>query len=179
MPRIRIRTSRGERIVGTPNCSTLTIRLIAYSQRSSVQLRADAELVGGERVLEHWTWDFPELDQRSVIELISEPGDWFDPPDASHTPKQAVPPEPQGQSIAEIQAIEKELEMAAAALKGFRPRAATPTAASGRTAETPAFYCSFCGKGQDQVRKLIAGPAVFICDECIEIARGLADQGSP
>ncbi len=28
--------------------------------------------------------------------------------------------------------------------------------------------CSFCGKIQDEVRKLVAGPGVFICDECIE-----------
>jgi ATP-dependent Clp protease ATP-binding subunit ClpX len=27
--------------------------------------------------------------------------------------------------------------------------------------------CSFCGKGQDQVRKLVAGPGVYICDRCI------------
>jgi ATP-dependent Clp protease ATP-binding subunit ClpX len=29
--------------------------------------------------------------------------------------------------------------------------------------------CSFCGKGQDKVRKLVAGPGVFICDGCIEL----------
>lgn len=29
------------------------------------------------------------------------------------------------------------------------------------------FYCSFCGKSQDQVAKIIAGPTVFICDECV------------
>ena len=29
--------------------------------------------------------------------------------------------------------------------------------------------CSFCGKQQDQVQRLIAGPAVFICDECIQV----------
>ena len=29
--------------------------------------------------------------------------------------------------------------------------------------------CSFCGKTQDQVRKLVAGPGVYICDECIEL----------
>ena len=29
--------------------------------------------------------------------------------------------------------------------------------------------CSFCGKNQDQVRRLIAGPGVYICDECIEL----------
>jgi ATP-dependent Clp protease ATP-binding subunit ClpX len=31
------------------------------------------------------------------------------------------------------------------------------------------FYCSFCGKSQHEVRKLIAGPTVFICDECVEL----------
>ena len=30
-------------------------------------------------------------------------------------------------------------------------------------------YCSFCGKSQQKVRKLIAGPTVFICDECVEL----------
>ncbi len=29
--------------------------------------------------------------------------------------------------------------------------------------------CSFCGKSQDQVRKLVAGPGVFICDHCVEL----------
>ena len=33
--------------------------------------------------------------------------------------------------------------------------------------KAPQFRCSFCGKSQDQVRKLIAGPEVYICDECI------------
>jgi ATP-dependent Clp protease ATP-binding subunit ClpX len=33
------------------------------------------------------------------------------------------------------------------------------------------LYCSFCGKSQHEVRKLIAGPTVFICDECVELAR--------
>ncbi len=32
------------------------------------------------------------------------------------------------------------------------------------------LYCSFCGKSQHEVRKLIAGPTVFICDECVELA---------
>src|SRR3569832_1734849 len=40
-------------------------------------------------------------------------------------------------------------------------------AASGDTKST--FYCSFCGKSQHEVRKLIAGPTVFICDECVEL----------
>jgi ATP-dependent Clp protease ATP-binding subunit ClpX len=31
------------------------------------------------------------------------------------------------------------------------------------------LVCSFCGKSQDEVRKLIAGPTVYICDECIDL----------
>ena len=31
------------------------------------------------------------------------------------------------------------------------------------------FYCSFCGKSQHKVRKLIAGPDTFICNECVEL----------
>ena len=31
------------------------------------------------------------------------------------------------------------------------------------------LYCSFCGKSQHEVKKLIAGPTVFICDECVEL----------
>ncbi|MCP5071502.1 MAG: ATP-dependent Clp protease ATP-binding subunit ClpX, partial [bacterium] len=33
--------------------------------------------------------------------------------------------------------------------------------------------CSFCGKGQKEVRKLIAGPTVYICDECIELCNDI------
>ncbi|HRP09435.1 MAG TPA: ClpX C4-type zinc finger protein, partial [Terricaulis sp.] len=40
-------------------------------------------------------------------------------------------------------------------------------AAGGESKNT--LYCSFCGKSQHEVRKLIAGPTVFICDECVEL----------
>ena len=46
------------------------------------------------------------------------------------------------------------------------------------------LYCSFCGKSQQEVKKLIAGPSVFICDECIELCNdiileeALAETGS-
>ncbi|MDM7323071.1 MAG: ATP-dependent Clp protease ATP-binding subunit ClpX [Gammaproteobacteria bacterium] len=35
------------------------------------------------------------------------------------------------------------------------------------------LYCSFCGKSQDEVRKLIAGPSVYICDECVELCNDI------
>lgn len=36
--------------------------------------------------------------------------------------------------------------------------------------------CSFCGKTQDQVRKLVAGPGVYICDECIELCNEIIEE---
>ena len=36
--------------------------------------------------------------------------------------------------------------------------------------------CSFCGKSQDQVRKLIAGPGVYVCDECIDLCNEILDE---
>ena len=49
--------------------------------------------------------------------------------------------------------------------------------------------CSFCGKSQHEVRKLIAGPSVYICDECVELCNdiireeledaGVADRDGP
>ncbi|MEE6272779.1 ATP-dependent Clp protease ATP-binding subunit ClpX [Georgenia wangjunii] len=46
-----------------------------------------------------------------------------------------------------------------------------------RTAEgTDLLKCSFCGKSQKQVKKLIAGPGVYICDECIELCNEIIDE---
>src|SRR3974390_3870431 len=38
------------------------------------------------------------------------------------------------------------------------------------------LYCSFCGKSQHEVRKLIAGPTVFICDECVELCMEIISE---
>ena len=38
------------------------------------------------------------------------------------------------------------------------------------------LYCSFCGKSQHEVRKLIAGPSVYICDECVALCEGIIEE---
>ena len=38
------------------------------------------------------------------------------------------------------------------------------------------FKCSFCGKSQKQVQQLIAGPAVYICDECVELCNEIIEE---
>src|SRR5690554_1270463 len=43
----------------------------------------------------------------------------------------------------------------------------------GRSDSSKILYCSFCGKSQHEVRKLIAGPSVYICDECVELCNDI------
>ncbi len=50
----------------------------------------------------------------------------------------------------------------------------TKTPDSGETKNT--LYCSFCGKSQHEVRKLIAGPNVFICNECVELCMDIIQE---
>ena len=44
---------------------------------------------------------------------------------------------------------------------------------SGKESDGKLLYCSFCGKSQHEVRKLIAGPSVFVCDECVELCNDI------
>ena len=44
--------------------------------------------------------------------------------------------------------------------------------------ENDNLFCSFCGKNQSEVRKLIAGPAVYICDECIQLCSEIIEEES-
>lgn len=39
------------------------------------------------------------------------------------------------------------------------------------------LVCSFCGKAQNEVRKLVAGPSAYICDECVELCRCIVEEG--
>jgi ATP-dependent Clp protease ATP-binding subunit ClpX len=45
-----------------------------------------------------------------------------------------------------------------------------------KTGNDKLLYCSFCGKSQHEVRKLIAGPSVFICDECIDLCNDIIKE---
>ena len=38
------------------------------------------------------------------------------------------------------------------------------------------LICSFCGKTQDEVRKLVAGPSVYICDECVDLCNDILTE---
>jgi hypothetical protein len=63
----------------------------------------------------------------------------------------------------------------AAVPRGGDERALSPAGAP-EPAPAKTLYCSFCGKSQHEVRKLIAGPTVFICDECVELCEDIVDE---
>ena len=45
-----------------------------------------------------------------------------------------------------------------------------------KSGDNKLLYCSFCGKSQNEVRKLIAGPSVFICDECVDLCNDIIQE---
>ncbi len=50
---------------------------------------------------------------------------------------------------------------------------------SGSGSNEKILYCSFCGKSQHEVKKLIAGPSVFVCDECIDLCNDIIREEAP
>ena len=50
------------------------------------------------------------------------------------------------------------------------------TSTSGSKGPKVPYRCSFCGKSQEQVRKLIAGQGVYICDECINLCQEIIEE---
>ena len=47
---------------------------------------------------------------------------------------------------------------------------------SNNNSEDKILFCSFCGKNQNEVRKLIAGPSVYICNECIDLCNDIIQE---
>ena len=43
-------------------------------------------------------------------------------------------------------------------------------------ASSDKLSCSFCGKSQDEVKKLIAGPSVYICNECVDLCNDIIEE---
>lgn len=67
-----------------------------------------------------------------------------------------------------IEEIERRLDAIEKTIADDHADKGVPEKPKGRT-----YYCSFCGKSQHEVRRLIAGPTVFICDECVMMCVGI------
>jgi lipid II:glycine glycyltransferase (peptidoglycan interpeptide bridge formation enzyme) len=54
----------------------------------------------------------------------------------------------------------------------------TPTSSAelSTDASRDELRCSFCGKGQNEVRKVVAGPSAYICDECVDLCVGIISE---
>ncbi|OWU77627.1 ClpX C4-type zinc finger protein [Marinibacterium profundimaris] len=81
------------------------------------------------------------------------------------------------ETLARAHAAEKERDDAKAALEKMKRER---DAARDKLAELRPLRCSFCAKTHHEVRKMIAGPSVFICDECVDVcARIVSAEASP
>jgi ClpX C4-type zinc finger/Glyoxalase superfamily protein len=63
-----------------------------------------------------------------------------------------------------------------AKIEAARPPSTWPGRMQNQESRDKLLYCSFCGKNQHEVAKLVAGPAVFICDECIDLCTDIVDE---
>jgi hypothetical protein len=70
----------------------------------------------------------------------------------------------------DIKATQRELHEAIAAIAKVSGKEIPPFVED----EPP--FCSFCGKGTNNVKRMIAGPAVHICDECVKLVSKLVDK---
>lgn len=65
---------------------------------------------------------------------------------------------------------ERELEAAINSLRKYQGIEAIPYRQRNPLQQAEPPFCSFCGKGKNEVQCLVAGPAVFICNECVTLA---------
>jgi hypothetical protein len=63
-----------------------------------------------------------------------------------------------------------------AKIDAARSRSSLATSAQNGTPPEKLLYCSFCGKSQHEVQKLIAGPTVYICDGCVDLCVDIVDE---
>jgi hypothetical protein len=70
-------------------------------------------------------------------------------------------------------------KIAAAQPRAGDARAPASAVAEDGSALPTTLYCTFCWKSQHDVRKLIAGPSVYICDECVEVCIGIVHDDAP
>ena len=63
-----------------------------------------------------------------------------------------------------------------AKIEPARPHSVSAGCLPNPASQTNPLYCSFCGKTQHEVEKLVAGPFVFICDECIDLCTDIIDE---
>ena len=64
---------------------------------------------------------------------------------------------------------EEKVSQSGEQLRGLTSRRSSEMSKGGVSDSKNTLYCSFCSKSQHEVRKLIAGPTVFVCDECVEL----------
>ena len=147
---------------GAPDQSSMSLRLTSADVFPAPNLSVSAFKVEGEKLKKHYQWDFPniEVGDEVTIRVLSE-GD-PDQPTRVDDSRPLHTPDERAMMKYEIVKLKR--------LNADREKALERSSSAGGSDDDSqvTLYCSFCGLSQHEVKKLIAGPAVFICNECVD-----------
>jgi hypothetical protein len=151
---------------GAPDQTSLSLRLNGGDGFPSPQLSISAFRVTSERLEKHYRWEFGPLalGDQVTIRLLDEGA--ADPPSSVDDT-----------SKPDLTRDEKALLRHETA-KVKRLNEALQRSIAEATQDPTTMYCSFCGRSQHEAKQLIAGPAVFICDECVATSAKLLGESS-
>lgn len=148
------------KVAGMENATSLVLKLVMGSDWQAPQLHVEGYLRDGNRIAERRVWRFDGLNEKSSIRIAITDGKETTPPDEVDARRGALT---EDESILIRESIDR-INTMNMLLESKLNRAEKASVSPDRP-----FFCSFCGAHEDKVRHLIAGPAVFICDECVAI----------
>jgi hypothetical protein len=151
------------RIIGAENATTVSVKVVDGCDWQTPAVYASAYLRDGDTLIEHRGWEFPLVSPRAVISITLGQTDKPDPPDVTDIMHEPLLPD--DRKTLEVKAAELEQQ----AINLQKQLSGSPCAKGDPAMAELHVYCSFCGKSKNEVRKIIAGPAVYICDECIDV----------
>jgi hypothetical protein len=150
---------------GAPDQTSLSLRLNGGDDFPSPQLSISAFRVSSGRLEKHYVWELGPLalgDQvtiRLLDDRLADPPTRVDASQPDLTPDEKVLLR---HHTATVKRLNETLQRSIAEA----------------TQDPTMMYCSFCGRSKHEAKQLIAGPAVFICDECVATSVKLLDASS-
>ena len=150
---------------GAADQTSLSLRLNASEGFPNAQLSISACRVAAGRLEQHYLWDFGPLatGDEVTIRFLDERS--ADPPTMVDTSQPHLTRDEKAllrHHTAKVKRLNKVLREKIAEV----------------TRDPTMKYCSFCGRSQDEAKQLVAGPAVFICDECVATSAKLLEEPS-
>ena len=145
-------------LAGAPDQTSLSLRLNAGEGFAAPQLSVSAFRVSDQRFEKHYRWEFSPISigDEVIIRVLEQAS--ADSPTKVDTSKPVLSTDEKAMLRHEVAKVRR--------LIAELTRTASQESKATASQDSTALYCSFCGRSQHEVKKLIAGPSVYICDEC-------------